>query len=966
MGDGSFTHAEVLVGLENFQVRLRDHFDQLADQRRAAGAVVFALEHGLDADSLQKLDTFVRAGVRGGMDFDKVWLPFVVYATEIGYAYDGNEFWDTFEKRTPSWQDRYDRESIRYLFSRFTRTFCGAQPKGAWAEHFSIISWPITHAVLPEDLQLKLVKIIHEVRYQLREEHLSNPEALGQLLGGRADQFPSSRIRILLENEPLVGQIATALLHADSESKTDLLEPQVLERLAAAFQEKSNASQLLKSAQKAATRVRYRAVAKPGGRGTTSSPSPDRASPQQIASVLGIEPRLVARMDQTGAWGLFGQFPRLNALAERFTPIMAALRSTQFRVNGSSRTIGRSALLFGPQSVPITSLPDPTKPALIGPDTANLLSLYVRGDWNFLASNLWMFKLGADRVARFVRSPIFRPGDEYLIVSREEIDLVIPFARPASIHLDGTTAYVVSIPLQVDPESREALERSTGWPVGSFLAMSPYGLPPLSWDGQGSGEWIEDTPIMLAISHEKSPAIVSIDLQDMEGTLRNEALVDSSPNLLIIEGLEAGRYNLALTVDDDSQPAVEGHVELQIVEKSALDHEEAAINLLIDPPHSGFEDLWSNRAKVLVAGPVGLEVAIDVILKGGRGSDVIDRFPLGKRRLPLQASNWAEMFTQLRDKRDLAELIEESASCVVVAQSPVFRAAELVLERRASPIRLKLRKRDGKSVLELFNDTSDNEPLSLAVYEFESPSLRSEIPVESGHRSILEARPGLVVAKCGKNEVSLIIPPEVHDLFDLRQSLRPIRPPSIPTTLRDLREAVALAALWSEGDTGAHVLSDGLQGKVLEAWSRAVVLALAGQHWVRLEESVSGNGIEKLKKYLVDHPLKGSAMAAIQSPEFDGMIQSVSHRGLPKMIDEQVFMKVEARLPASLRSREKRLRTIRFGLLLTKSPHLFNREAAADGLEILATLINFPQIVRLCRLCEVLRSQLLGAGGGSS
>ena len=157
-----------------------------------------------------------------------------------------------------------------------------------------------------------------------------------------------------------------------------------------------------------------------------------------------------------------------------------------------------------------------------------------------------------------------------------------------------------------------------------------------------------------------------------------------------------------------------------------------------------------------------------------------------------------------------------------------------------------------------------------------------------------------------------------------------------------------------------------MQGKVLEAWSRAVVLALAGQHWVRLEESVSGSSPEKLKKYLLDHPLKGSAMASIQSPEFDGIIQSVSHRGLPKVIDEQVFMKVETGLPASLRSREKRLRAIRFGLLLTKSPHLFNREAAADGPEILTTLINFPQIVRLCRLCEILRSQLVGAGGRAS
>lgn len=945
-----------MEGLEDLQAQLRAHFEVLADQRKAAGAVVFALEHGLDEASLDRLDRLVRAGVRSGVDFEKVWLPLVVYATEIGYAYDGNEFWSTFEARTPTWQERYDREWIRYLFRRFARTFVGAQPQGAWAEHFTIISWPITHAVLPEDLQLKLVKLIHETRYQLREEHLANPTALGRLLGGRADQFPSSRIRILLENEPLVGQIATALLHTDSDSTSDLLEPQVLDRLARAFEDKSNASQLLKSAQKAATRVRYRGVSKASTQNGASKSLADRASPHQIAAVLGIEPRLVARLDPEGHWGLFGQIPRLRALAERFSPVMTALRSTQFRVNGSNRLIGRSALLFGSQSVPVTVLPDASKPALLGSDSSPILSLYVRGDWNFLASDLWMFKIGADGTARFVRNPIFRPGDEYLLVARNAINHDIPFAKPVSVHLDGAAACTVSVPLHLDSQAREALEASTRWPVGSFLALMPYGLPPLSWDGQGSGEWIEDTPVMLSLAHEKSPAIVSVELHDDEGTLRNEVIVDASPNLLILEGLEVGQYEARLKIDDDADVTVEANVQIQVVDKSALDHEESAINVLVDPPHSGFEDLWSKRASISISGPAGLEVSIEVILRGGRESEVVNRLNLGKRPLPLQVSDWPDLFFPVIRKQGIESLVEESASCVVVAKSRVFRSAELTLERRASPLRLRLRKRDGRPVPEVLNDTTENETLHIYGFEFESPGRRFEIPVESGNRAIMATPPGLVIAECGTNEAALIVPPEVHDLSDLRRSGRPIRPPSIPTTLKDLREAVTLAARWSDGDTAGHVLSDDLQSKVLAAWNDAVAVALAGQHWMKLEGSVDSHGFAKLKKFLLDHPIKGSTFASIQRVEFDALVQGTSYRGLPRVLDEQVFLGTEGSLPAPLRGREERRRAIKFGLLLIRDTHRFDREAGVEGPAILTTLINYPQIVRLCRLCDLLRS----------
>src|SRR3954454_8643828 len=139
--------------LEYLHARLHDHFEQLqADRARApTPAPIFALEHGLTDPELLLLRAHVCEAVRQRRFGRDAWLPFVVYAAEVGYAYSGDEYWQTFEARTPGWSTNGNRQYIRRNFIRFKDTFSGAQPTGAWSVHFSIICWPITHAVLPTD-----------------------------------------------------------------------------------------------------------------------------------------------------------------------------------------------------------------------------------------------------------------------------------------------------------------------------------------------------------------------------------------------------------------------------------------------------------------------------------------------------------------------------------------------------------------------------------------------------------------------------------------------------------------------------------------------------------------------------------------------------------------------------------------------------------------------------------------------
>jgi Tetratricopeptide repeat len=239
-------------GLVVLHQRLESHFAALRDRRSEAtgGAPVFALEHGLSDAELALLKAEVCSAVRKAHLPRAHSLPFVVYAAEIGYEYSGDEYWQTFAARTPHWIPNGDRYYIRHKFREFSDQFHGAQPTGAWADQFSIICWPITHAVLPTDLQRHLVDLLFDYRRALTSALLEDPAELGKRLAGRAWQA-SSRFQNFAQNASLLGQVAVALLVAEHAESLFIL-PSTLSRIVADLSREREAWRLLRSARSSA------------------------------------------------------------------------------------------------------------------------------------------------------------------------------------------------------------------------------------------------------------------------------------------------------------------------------------------------------------------------------------------------------------------------------------------------------------------------------------------------------------------------------------------------------------------------------------------------------------------------------------------------------------------------------------------------------------------------------------------
>src|SRR6266567_3161566 len=110
--------------LEQWQERLERHFESLVHMRAGSGFPIFALEHGLPEDELQEVAVLLRSRLKSGLPVSPHWLLWVIYATERGYSYAGDEYWRSFEEQTPGW-DFADRYRIVPWFMRFQKAYDG-------------------------------------------------------------------------------------------------------------------------------------------------------------------------------------------------------------------------------------------------------------------------------------------------------------------------------------------------------------------------------------------------------------------------------------------------------------------------------------------------------------------------------------------------------------------------------------------------------------------------------------------------------------------------------------------------------------------------------------------------------------------------------------------------------------------------------------------------------------------------
>jgi hypothetical protein len=934
--------------LDSIQKKLEDHFAALAAARLNRGLPLFALEHGLGTEEIAAISTLLKAALKTHYRLAKHWLVWVVYATEQGYDYDGDEYWHTFERRMPLW-DRGWRPALRSWFGKFHRTYGGLVPVGRWANFFSIIAWPITHALLPKDLQGQLARALYGLRYQMVSRLDQSPAEVGRYLA-RMARGGSSRFDNFLEQEELAGRIVLGLLdHRTAEGDGAIL-PQTLARIVGDLERARNARQWLHDTRKAVESARIRGVARNAPEHIASALTAGGGQPERRPS---IRPSLSLRRTAAEEWTAIVELPSLQQVADLSPDLGDFLRQTRFSIAGASGLRPPGWLLDGAQRRALDTWPPTDKPVLQFQVPNAKMDHLLASEGHISQGRNWLFRVGSDGEAAEVIGRTVRAGGNYVLVS-QSTPPEVSFAVPTSLTCRGAQAIRFEVPHALSTEQVEEL-KAAGVSVAQTIRVWPVGLAARGWDGEGTTEWLETECPCFAISHDHPVAEYELRLGAGTG-LRVAAKPAGVPTFIRLEPLPAGNHVLLVRVLRNSGPSatshpVEGWISLAVRPPNpwvggTIGHSGLIANS--EPPEPTLDEFWEGLSRLTVLGPLGRQVSVCVELLDGTGSRIVTE-QVADLTLPMGPDTWRTAFAafERRDRDPWAYLAASSGRILIDGEE--LGTIRIPLQRDASPVRWVWRSASKSTQLRLVDDCGGEALPRVSFRSFARPLEEVPIKSEDAEAGIEpSASGGLFTASYEGVSAGLVV--GVHrvdgglggllvepDLSDVRQSR--------DDALAILRAIIA----WSD-TRQAGALAGERRARVLSRLKECLHYVMCGANWANAEVALREGA---------------SRDAAVQA-----MVDCFEKKRVFALVLARDAVKY-ARMPEHVRLREFAALAHRYAVApgVTSKPALDLSDVLDRGLRpsepelqsMIAHLWSHPALTAGARII-----QLLGAAGASA
>lgn len=829
--------------LATWQTRLTAHFTEL-HRRRCSGKPdqpIFALEHGLDLSEVQTLESDVRAHVASNPPSKEHELAWIVYAAEIGYGYAGDEYWQTFEKKTPGWINYNGRDWLRNCYRSFHKRFGGAKPSGIWAKNFSIICWPITHAILPLDLQRQLARILFELRHSFTAELFESPSKLGEFVAARSWNA-TSRFQNLAQETQLVGLISAALLLQGEYGTGSLIHPLTLQRISADLDLERRTREWLRGAQKYAKKgatIRGLSLDHAGTRGTASRYDAARAE----VAALGIEPRLVLRPTdaERKSWEVSLEIPDLTHLLYRFPNTRKILTNSRCRVAGASgRPLARGRCLHGAQRVLLTSWPRQDEVLLQFEQTEPQLEYLLSTECLLRPGPTWLFRIASDRLAYEMRSLRVRPDEQYIIVTAGPPTSSNDHTHPIKLACEGVHAVLLDIPSELSIEWEETL-RSLGLGQAKTIEVWPAGLAAVVWDGEGHGEWLASDRPCLAICSDHPIAALVISLgTSADNTLEFTSVTPGDPIYIELPLLPVGLHRVRVCTRSIIAGEAELLGDLEVVMRIRESRPWSPgvsplgpLQVQLEPSTPTLEQLWEGRATVTLQGPAGRRIKSRITFEDvDTGANFVTK-QLPPLALPITAADWRRHFEkQFQMTREALRSYDIARACVIEFKAAELGELTIRFEREFSPLRWAVRRTGQGYIVRLLDDSGAPDPPVISRLRFESPCVEESIDSDTEFRVPPDG--GLIVARQREFTAAVIIPPAAPGLSDLCCDA------SIEEQIRSINSligAVANAELWGHARLPGDLISAVRQRDVLRALTVHISQIVGGDRWANAEAS---------------------------------------------------------------------------------------------------------------------------------
>ena len=868
------------VFLDQTQKRLHEHFQAIAARRENSGFPVFALEHCLSQGELQQVSRLLKHRLKKRLQLTRHWLLWAVYAAEIGYGYKGDEYWQSFEEQTPEWAF-HDRNKVKTWFRRFRRNYRGVLPTGHWAEHFTIIAWPITHAIVPRCLQWQFAKAMYDLRFRLASGSDCDPRTIGRLLAANAS-YGSTRFQAFLQQEELTGQIVLALLGAQPTDNEELLHAPTLRRIVDDLEKVRRTGEWLKETRRVVA-DRFRGI----GRGSGPRlPGPGPSPPDPTApdtTHLTLRPTLMLRHDGAGMWTPFLETKSFRGLAALSADLQSFLRRTRCRLNGADDMKPAGWLLSGNRKGVLRSWPDPARPLIQFERDHPIMAHVLDSECRLSPGPIWLFRIASDGNAREITGHVVRPGNDYIVAATAAVPrALVESANSCDLECTGVQSLRLTVPHQVSADMTAQLA-TLGLQVARTIDVWPAGLPGRGWDGEGRSEWLSTESPCFGIAYDHP--VDGFEFRLGNGT---DAFIQSSsdhgPLFIRLAPLGLGTHLLTVKARRSADlegvaqtPPAEGFAQLAVREPEpwtpgVTSH--PGLIVTADPPDPSLDTFWTNELNLSVNGPIGYQATFAVDLEAADGRIILSERVGDPMALPVTPQQWRDRFDGFIKKDDRTWKYLHAASCTLSIRGDTLGTCTLRFEHEPLPVRWLMHSKRGDIIIRLVDESEQDEyPTEVRFYSIETPAKPESIEPETARSGIAVAPPGgLFMTNHGRHTDAVVVstPSTGQGLQGLGVTPRMDDPPrdaeSLSKTFRLLRS-------WHDARLSGFLVYL-RRGQVTTLYLEALLRALCGKNWADAEADFkttprSNSTIRTLASHIDKRPDFGTALLQPPQPHDD-------------------------------------------------------------------------------------------------
>lgn len=830
--------------LEAFQHRLSTHFSQLSTWKAAWGSTpVYALEHPLNSSELEQLKKLLVSDHRRKRELsESFWLCWVVFAAEAGYRFSGLAYWEMIEPSTFAWPP-VKRLQIAKWSRRFSKLYHGAEPRGIWANRYKYISWPVTHALLPLDLQLQLAQALHYSQKLLIDASGMSDLELGIAVG--ANSFNrSARYEQFLQSEEYVGQIVHALLEDKDRANVAFYGPSI-ERITSDLGRHANAAEWLRTARERYLVRNIRLAGRSSSTTNIEDPSSVRKSPPQNQTVQsGILPTaaLELRQAEAGHWDIWLLPPSFDSVSSSFPGLAAVLRASSFSIAGTTRSAPASDLLrLRPSAWRLKEWLAFDGLIKIEPAPAAAY-INVIESARLPQSQAHVFALEGDGHATHRASGILNPNDAHIIVTTAREQGLAELGEPVPTSCDGVFAVLVPSTANLNDQQTSTLSR-LGIRLRDTIRVKAAGLSPRGWHCGDTLDCLDTESLILSVETDGGTSCVEIAIDDEVPQIVQ--LQCGITSFVSLGRLPEGRHTVLLkSLSKTPQlPTSETKRELRITSRSATSWygaspDSGAFSIHTTPQRPSIRDLASGNLVASVTGP-STKVQCDVTLLAADGT-TSSVTPIINSRLPLDERTWSAALTKALDSDKGNMDFVSAREGFITFDGGDYGAKTVHLLHDVEPVRWAVKKCRGNDSVLLLNDGLDDYDVSVFHSSFASPLVRVPLSLSQATAEIdLNLKRGLFVATGAGFEQSIVACPRQPDRRSGTQrrvgsGLIEDIDATTANTLAPLEDLSAALKVWISASP-SNALARIRQRAVARSLSSMIVDRTCGHNWTRLE-----------------------------------------------------------------------------------------------------------------------------------